>query len=113
MQYSRGMTSPRIIIVHLPSHDAGTICGLMFSDPYWFLRLDPDGSQHVVVTDGRDGTPCPDCAAELDTLARSLFDARAQRATPFTDEEWEGWKSRMPTSYNRLVEDARNFCWDD
>lgn len=43
---------------------------------------------------------------EIENVMRALWDARAQRITPATDEEWARYKTMFKSSMNFLREDA-------
>lgn len=50
---------------------------------------------------------------DIDELARTLYDARAHRARPVTDEEWERHARQFPATHRMLLEDARQLAEED
>ncbi len=46
---------------------------------------------------------------DVETMARSLYDARAKPMPPITDSSWERYKANTPKSYAVLVKVAEGL----
>ena len=52
------------------------------------------------------------CDEQLDSIARTLRDARTGRPTPETDEEWARSRARFRTIYRTLLDEAERILAD-